>query len=103
MWQIGQSLGTGPGAAVLDPNRPNLVGNPAPYSKNLNTWMEELHGRREQLVDLANPHLGDPFPAFYQHTFSRRVAVPETYYYINPAKCALTADPARVGQITVNP
>jgi plastocyanin len=103
VWQIGHTLGTGPTAAVLDPNRTTFVGNPAPYSKNLHTWTQELHARRQALVDRTNPHLRDPFPGFYQHTFTRQVAVPETYYYINPSKCALTTDPARVGQITVNP
>ena len=102
-WEIFHTLGTGPTAAVLDADRVNLVGNPAPYSKNVFTWTQELHERREQLVDPANPHLSDPFPGFYQHTFSRQVAVPETYYYIKPAKCALTTDPDRVGQITVSP
>lgn len=102
-WESFHTLGTGPAAAVLDADRVNLVNNPAPYSKTLFTWTAELHDRREALVDPAHPHLSDPFPSFYQHTFSRQVAVPETYYYINPAKCALTGDPNRVGQITVSP
>jgi hypothetical protein len=103
VWEIYHTLGTGATAAVLDANRTTLMGNPAPYSKNLFTWAEELHERREKLVDLTNPHLGDPFPSFHQHTFSKVITAPETYYYINPAKCALTTDPNRVGQITVVP
>ncbi len=88
---------------MLDPNRTGLAGNPAPFSKNLFTWSEELHDRRKTLVDQTNPHLHDPFPAFYTHTFSKVIAAPETYYYINPSKCSLTTDPNRVGQITVTP
>jgi hypothetical protein len=102
-WQIYHTLGTGATAPVLDATRIGLPNNPAPYSKNLFTWTEELHARRTLLADPANPNLREPFPSSYQHTFARRVAVPETYYYINPAKCALTTDANRVGQITVVP
>jgi hypothetical protein len=102
LWEIYHSLGTGPSAAVLDPSRTRLpAGHPAPYSKNLFTWSEELHRRRKTLVDPTNPHLADPFPLVYTHTFSKRIAAPETYYYINPSKCSLTKDSNRVGQITV--
>ncbi len=103
LWEIYHSLGTGAAAAMLDPSRTGLAGNPAPDSKNLFTWSEELHDRRKTLVDPTNPHLHDPFPAFYTHTFSKMIAAPETYYYINPSKCSLTTDPNRVGQITVTP
>jgi hypothetical protein len=103
VWEISHTLRTGPDAAVLDANRIELNANPAPYSKNLFTWSEELHERRKQLVDQTNPHLGDPFPASHQHTFSKVIVAPETYYYINPVKCWLTTDPNRVGQITVSP
>jgi hypothetical protein len=103
VWEIYHTQGAGPTAAVLDSNRPTLVGNPAPYSKNLHTWVEELHERREALVDDDNPHTYDPFPPFHIHTFSKAINAPETYYYINPSKCALTADPDRVGQINVMP
>jgi hypothetical protein len=88
---------------MLDPSRTGLVNNPAPYSKNLFTWAEELHARRKALVDPTNPHLHDPFPTFYQHVFSKAIAAPETYYYINPARCSMTTDPNRVGQITISP
>ena len=54
-------------------------------------------------MDPTNPHLHDPFPSFYSHTFSKVIAAPETYYYINPSKCSMTMDPNRVGQITVTP
>jgi hypothetical protein len=104
LWEISHSLGTGAAAAVLDPSRTGLqAGNPAPFSKNLSTWSEELHDRRKTLVDPTNPHLHDPFPSFYTHTFSKVIAKPETYYYINPSKCSMTMDPNRVGQITVAP
>lgn len=103
LWEISHSLGTGATAAVLDPSRTGLAGNPAPYSKNLFTWSEELHDRRKTLVDQTNPHLRDPFPGFHTHTFSKVIAAPETYYYINPSKCSATTDPNRVGQITVTP
>jgi hypothetical protein len=104
LWEIYHSLGTGAAAAVLDPTRTGLpAGHPARFSKNLLTWSEELHDRRKTLVDPTNPHLGDPFPAFYTHTFSKAIAAPETYYYINPSKCSLTSDPNRMGQITVAP
>lgn len=104
LWEIYHSLGTGAAAVVLDPTRTGLpAGHPARFSKNLLTWSEELHDRRKTLVDPTNPHLGDPFPAFYTHTFSKAIAAPETYYYINPSKCLMTIDPNRVGQITVAP
>ena len=104
LWEIYHSLGTGRTAAVLDPSRTSLpAGNPARYSKNLFTWSEELHRRRRALVDPTNPHLSDPFPTVHTHTFSKVIAAPETYYYINPSKCSLTTDPNRVGQIIVNP
>ena len=103
LWEILQTCGTGSTAAVLDAHRLTLVSNPAPYSKNLFTWTEELHARRKALVDPANPNTQNPFPTFYTHTFSKVLTAPETYYYINPAKCGSTSDPARVGQITVNP
>lgn len=103
LWEIYHSLGTGVSAAMLDPSRTGLVNNPAPYSKNLFTWAEELHARRKALVDPTNPHLHDPFPTFYQHVFSKAIAAPETYYYINPARCSMTTDPNRMGQITISP
>jgi hypothetical protein len=103
LWEIFHTRGTGAAAAVIDPSRTGLAGNPAPFSKNLFTWSEELHERRKILVDTTNPHLRDPFPAFYTHTFSKVIAAPETYYYINPSRCLLTTDPNRVGQITVAP
>jgi hypothetical protein len=104
VWEISHTLGTGPDAAVLDASRIKLEpnANPAPYSKNLFTWSEELHERRKQLVDPSNPHLADPFPVYHQHTFSKKIAAPETYYYINPSKCSLTKAP-NPGQITVSP
>jgi hypothetical protein len=103
VWEIGHSFGSGATAAVLDPNRLALVGNPAPFSKNLFTWGEELHERRRALVDTTNPHLADPFPPLHAHFFSSPLAAPETYYYVNPARCALTSSPDRVGSITVMP
>jgi hypothetical protein len=94
-WQIYHTLGAGASAPPLDAS--------ARYTKNLSTWTAELHERRRALVDSTNPHLADPFPAVYQHTFSKRITAPETYYYINPARCAMTTEPARVGRITVSP
>ncbi len=102
-WEIQHTRGSGEAASVLDANRGNLLGNPAPYSKNLSTWAEELHSRRKELVDPSQPHLADPFPGFYQHTFSGAITAPVTYFFVNPSKCGQTNDPARVGQITVTP
>jgi plastocyanin len=102
-WEVLHTRGSGETAAVLDANRVNLMGNPAPYSKNLFTWTEELHGRRKDLADPSNAHLRDPFPGFHQHTFSNASAAPVTYYFVNPSTCGQTHDPARVGQITVTP
>lgn len=103
VWEIYHSRGTGAAAAILDANRRSLVGNPAPYSKNLFTWVEELHERRRELVDPSNPHLQDPFPSIYQHKFTKVITRPETYYYVNPSKCSKTSYRNRVGQITVTP
>lgn len=103
LWEIYHSRGTGPDAAVLDPCRMTRKANPAPFSKNLLTWSQELHDRRKTLVDPTNPHLQDPFPGSYTHTFSKAIVAPETYYYINPQKCSMTMDANRVGQITVAP
>jgi plastocyanin len=101
VWEIFHTLGTGSGGAALDPARASLV--VAPYSKSLHTWTEELHQRREALAEPTDPHLAEPFPEAYLHTFAKAIAAPETYYYINPAKCALTTSADRVGQITVVP
>ncbi len=93
VWQIYHTLGTGTDATALDAS--------SPYSKNLSMWTQELHERRKAWVDPTNPHLGDPFPTVYQHTFSKAITETESYYYINPAKCSMTTDPERVGRITV--
>jgi hypothetical protein len=94
-WQIYHTLGTGASAPPLDAS--------ARYPKNLSIWTQELHERRKALVEPANPHLSDPFPVVYQHTFAKAITETESYYYINPARCSMTAEPARVGQITVSP
>lgn len=103
LWEIFQTLGTGATASVLDPTRTSLpAGNPAPFSKNLFTWANELHDRRKQLVNAANPNLADPFPTIYEHTFSQPLNWGETYYYINPSKC-LSGRASSVGSISVTP
>ncbi|MDF0672738.1 MAG: hypothetical protein P0120_00140 [Nitrospira sp.] len=94
LWEIYHSRGTGPTAAVLDPCRMTRKAKPAPFSKNLFTWSEELHDRRKIVVDPTNPHLGDPFPAFYTHTFSKAITLPETYYYINPLLSKISSQQA---------
>lgn len=57
LWEIYHSFGTGATAAVIDPNRTGLAGNPALYFR-------------------------DSFPAFYTHTFSKVIAAPETYFLL---------------------
>lgn len=116
LWEIFQIRGTGATAPVLDPGRTSLpVGNPtpnpAPFSKNLYTWANELHDRRKQLINAANPNVADPFPTIYEHTFSQPLNWGQTYYYINPSKCVISVDPndpnkpnpSRVGSISVTP
>jgi hypothetical protein len=104
LWEAQHTRGTGAAAAVLDPSRTSLpAGNPAPFSKNLFSWAEELHDRRKRLVDATNPHLKDPFPPSHRHTFSKPIAAAETYYYIDPSRCSLTNDANRVGQIVITP
>jgi hypothetical protein len=104
LWEIFQLRGAGATALILDPGRTSLpFGNPAPFSKNLDTWVNELHDRRKQLVIAANPNLADPFPTIYEHTFSQPLNWAQTYYYINPSKCASSASASRVGSITVTP
>ncbi|MDQ1589866.1 MAG: hypothetical protein QOG71_493 [Pyrinomonadaceae bacterium] len=100
LWEIQHSLGTGQSAKALDEKRTNLG---SPYSRNLFDWSEELHEKRRKLIVPANPHLQDPFPDSYTHTFSKVIAAPETYYFINPSKCSKSLDMRRVGKITVTP
>lgn len=101
LWEIFQTLGAGATAPVLDPGRTSLVGNPAPFSKNLYAWANELHDRRKQLVT-TNPNQADPFPTIYEHTFSQPLNWGQTYYYINPSKC-LSGRASSVGSISVTP
>lgn len=101
VWEIRYSRGMGKAAAPLDPGRLTR-GGPAPYTKNLSTWGEELHERRRELVaGLPTGPKGDPFPTSWKVTFSNSHA--ETIHFINPARCAMTNDPARVGVIRIVP
>lgn len=100
LWEIQHTLGVGKDAKALDAARTNAG---SPYSRNLSDWSEDLHKRRRMLVDPANPHLQDPFPTTYAHTFSKVLAAPQTYYFINPSKCSKSPLASRVGKITVTP
>jgi hypothetical protein len=104
LWEINHQFGTGSTAPVLDPGRTALLPpNPAPFSKNLFSWGEILHGRRKILTDLNNPHLADPFPEIYVFAFPKPVPAAETHFYVNPSKCSLTASADRVGKIIISP
>ncbi|MGH3849789.1 MAG: hypothetical protein ACRDRT_08810, partial [Pseudonocardiaceae bacterium] len=103
VWEIAQTRGTGRFAEPLT-NDGRRGATTAPFSKNLYTWLEELHGRRRQLsVMIRNPFAADPFRDFYGFTFSKPISSPQTYHYINPSKCAMTSGRNRVGTITVSP
>lgn len=102
LWQIFKLLRSGSLAGVLDPTRASLNGNPAPYSKNLYTWGEELHSRRRQwIVNNPQRNLPDPFPEIYDFTFSPRTLAPRTYYYINPSQCLRLPLQRRTATITI--
>lgn len=101
LWKISVTRGSGPSADVLDSARWGK-GKPAPYSKNLNTWANELHDRRRELAKrLDNPHAADPFPSIYKHTFSKPLTGGQLYYYINPSKCSTAPGAKRVGSIRI--
>jgi hypothetical protein len=97
-WQIYHRAGTGP----IDPSRTQLgAANPAPYSKSMRQWNNELHERRSVLADGdQDSPFAEPFPDEWEHTFQGGRA---TYHYINPAACSNTSDPDRVGVVTVEP
>lgn len=105
LWEISELLGTGPTARVLDPGRRTLPAtNPAPYTKNLNAWANELHDRRKVLAGMINSkYFADPFPTTYEHAFSQPISKPTIYFYINPSKCVKSAGGRNVGSITVLP
>jgi hypothetical protein len=112
LWEIYKLRRSGPLADLLscDPRflpvcvdaRAALPNNPAPLSKNLYTWGEELHDRRRELVTSDLP---DPFPTVYSHTFSGPYTATSqrVFFYINPTKCATTPRLRRVGTITITP
>jgi len=106
LWEISQRFGTGRLAHVLDDRRFGWTSNPAPYSKNLFAWGEELHDRRRELVvNDPDPNRADPFPTVYEHTFSPFINAQTfgTYFYINPSKCSTAPPLRRVGSITIAP